>query len=176
MRRCPIFVLIYFSILFLTISYIRPGQVFRKTCLVDLSRVAVVGMKSDWWRYWASSGLVAWSRMLFVTTSYCCVSRGNSHIPVCLFLTNFIIPCPLFGRTFLACLVCLCIHHHIRLPMILVGILPFLEFLNLPRLFAYACYLEGHCMWWLHCAPIYQSFCHVIWNYDWSHCCGGLFF
>ena len=120
--RCPIFVFVYFSICFLVRWYVRPGQVFIKTCLITLRSLADVGMKSVALRYCASSVLVFWSIMLFATIYDCCVSGGTSHIPFFLFLVPFIIFIYFFGITFLDCLVWWWIHDHIRLPTILEGL------------------------------------------------------
>ena len=96
MCRCPIVVFLDFSI-FLLISFsVRPDQVFRKPCLVYLRRIYVVGMKISAWRYCASSGFGAWSRILFVTYSCCWVSRVTSHIPVFFVLVPLFISCPFF--------------------------------------------------------------------------------
>ena len=103
MWRCPIVVFINFTIWFLMSFYVRPGQVSRKSCLVALSRIDAVGLKSATRRYCASYGLVVWSIMLFTTTSDCCVSRVTSQITVLLFLVNFIICCSLFW-TDISCL------------------------------------------------------------------------
>ena len=74
----------------------RPIQVFRKPCLIDLRRLAVAGMKSSACRYCASSVLFVLTRMLLDIASDCCVSRGTYHIPVFLFLVPFMISCPFF--------------------------------------------------------------------------------
>ena len=103
--RCTIAVFIYFSRYFLMSFYVRSGQVFRKPCLIDLRRIAFVGLKSSACRYYSSSSLVVWPRILFSTTSDCCVSRGTSHIPVFLFLAPFMIYCTFFRLKFLACIV-----------------------------------------------------------------------
>ena len=94
--RFLIFIFIDILICLLVSFYVITGQVFREPFFIALSRLADVGMKSDAWRYCASSGLVVWSRMLFARTSDFVVSKGNSHIPVCLFLVPFIIFCPFF--------------------------------------------------------------------------------
>ena len=70
---------------------VMPVQVFRKPCLVELSSLAVLGLKIASCRYCASSGLFLWEIMLFITVSYCCVSRDISHISFCFFLVPFII-------------------------------------------------------------------------------------
>ena len=104
----------------------RPVQVFRKPCLIALRRLYVLRLKSAAWRYFASS-VFFWDRMLLATASGCCVSRAIHHVNVCLFLVHFFTYCPFFGRKFLARLVWWWIHHHIRLPMILVGLFKFLK-------------------------------------------------
>ena len=119
--RCPIFLFLDFSRCFLMSFSMRPGQVLGKSCLVALRRLAV-GMKSDTWRYCVSSGLVVWSRMSFSTTSDCCVSKETSQVLICLFLVPLAISCTFFKLAFLDFWVWLCIHNHIRLPMILVGL------------------------------------------------------
>ena len=87
----------------------RSGQVFRKPFFISLRRLAAVGMKSVVLRYCASSGLVALARILFATTSDCCVSRVTSHITVFLFLAPFIICCPFFW-TDISCLSSVMVH------------------------------------------------------------------
>ena len=52
--RCPIVVFLDFSRCFLMSFSVRPGHVFRKSCLIALRRLAVVGMKSSACKYWAS--------------------------------------------------------------------------------------------------------------------------
>ena len=81
----------------------RHDQVFRKPYFIVLWRLAAVRMKSAAWRYCASSGLVVWAIMLFVTTFDCCVFRGTSHITFFLFLVPLIIYCP-FLWTDISCL------------------------------------------------------------------------
>ena len=85
-----------FITVFLGDFYVRPGQVFRKPCLVALRILAVVGLKSDACKYWDSSGFEVCARMLFTILSDCYVPRGTSHIPAFLFLVPFIISSPLF--------------------------------------------------------------------------------
>ena len=106
---CPIVVLPDFSKFFLVRFSVRSGQVFRKPCLIALRSIYVVVLNSSAWRYCASSGLVVWARILFASDSYCCVSRGTSHIPVCLFLVPFIISCP-FLWTVISCLSSVVVH------------------------------------------------------------------
>ena len=74
----------------------RPGQVFRKPCLISLRILAVVGLKRDACKYWASSGFEFYFRMLFTTFSDCFGHRGTSYIPVFLFMFPLIISSPLF--------------------------------------------------------------------------------
>ena len=87
----------------------------------------MVGIKSAACRYCDSSGLDVCDRMLFVTASYFCVSRGTSHILYFFFLVPLIISCPFFWTDISFLLVWWCIHHHIRLLMRLVGLFSFLE-------------------------------------------------
>ena len=96
MFRCPIVLFIDFYICLLMSFSVRLAQVLRKPCWILLRSVSVVGLKSDAWIYCASSGLFVYSRMPFATISDFCVSRGTSHIPVCLFLVPFTICCPFF--------------------------------------------------------------------------------
>ena len=103
MCRCLIVVLLDFSRCLLISFSVRPGQVFRKPCFIDLRRIAVVDMKSAAWRYCASYALYVWVIMLFLTGSDCYVSRGNSHIPDILFIVPLIISCP-FSWTYISCL------------------------------------------------------------------------
>ena len=120
MCRCLIVVLIYFPICLFINPAVRPGQVFSKPSLIALTRIVFSGVKIVAWRRCASFDLVVWSINLFDTTSDLCVSRGTSHIHVCLFLVPFIICCPFFGLPFLAFLLWWLIHHRIRLLMICV--------------------------------------------------------
>ena len=126
MRRCPIFVFLVFPVCLLMSFYVSPGQVLRKPCLIDLSRLAIFGLNSSAWRYCASSGLFFWSRILFVVDSNCFIFRETSHIPVCLFLVLLLFLVHFSGLTYLDCLFLWCIHHHIRLLVILVGLFSFL--------------------------------------------------
>ena len=80
-----------------------PGQFLRKPCLIALRRLGVVGLKSLTWIYCVSSELVVWAKNVCATISDCYVSRGTSHISVCLFLVPFIICFPFFG-TAISCL------------------------------------------------------------------------
>ena len=91
-----------------------------------LAKGLVFGLKSAACKYCTSSYFYVCVIMLFVTASDCCIYRGTSHIPACLFLVSLIIYCTFYGLTYIFCLVWWCIHHHIRLPMILVGIYSFL--------------------------------------------------
>ena len=61
------------------------------------------------WRYCDSSGLVFWASIVFVTASYCCVSRRTYHIPIFLFLVPLIIYCP-FYWTAISCLSSVMLH------------------------------------------------------------------
>ena len=101
--RFPIEVLINFSVCLFINCSVRPDQVLRKSSSIALMMIAVVRLKSVSCIYCDSSGLVAWSSMVFATYTCCCVSRGNSHIPIFLFLVNFII----FGPFFLTEIYCL---------------------------------------------------------------------
>ena len=92
--RCPIVLFFDFLRCLLMIFYLRHGQVISKPCLIALSRLDVVGIKSAAWMYCVSSGLVFWSIMLFFTASDCCISRGASTILFCFFLVPFIIYFP----------------------------------------------------------------------------------
>ena len=62
---CHIVVFIDFSGFFLMSLSVSPGHVFRKPCLIDLKRLAVVRLKSSAYKYWASSGFEVCARMLF---------------------------------------------------------------------------------------------------------------
>ena len=86
-----------------------PGQVFNKPCLIALRRLSVVGLKIDVLLYCASSGLGFWSRIIFVTSSDCYVYRGSYHVPVCLFLVPFIIPCQVLWIA-ISCLYSVMVH------------------------------------------------------------------
>ena len=70
-------------------------SILQKTCLIALSRLVVVGLKSVACKYWTSSGFEVCTRILFTKFSNFCVSRGTSHIPVFLFLVPLIIFYPL---------------------------------------------------------------------------------
>ena len=74
----------------------RPGHLFRKSCLISLRRLGAVGLKSSAHNYWASSGFEVCSIMLFTTFSDCCIPIGISQIPVFLFLVPLIIYYPFF--------------------------------------------------------------------------------
>ena len=76
--------------------FVRPGHVFRKTCLIALGILAAVGLKRAACKYWDSSSFEVCSRMLCTTFPDCCVPRGTYHIPVFLFLVPLIISSPLF--------------------------------------------------------------------------------
>ena len=103
MCRCPIVVFINFSRCLLMKFSVILVQVFWKPFLIALKRLDVVGMKNEACIYCDSYSFVVWAMMLFSITSDCCVSRGNHHIKVCLFLVTFIICCPLFW-TYIYCL------------------------------------------------------------------------
>ena len=96
MCRCPVVVLLVFLRFCLIIFSMRPGQVFRKPFFISMRRLAIVGLKSESWMYYAISGLVVWSIILFVTDSDCCVSRGTYQIPVWFFLVPLIMSCIFF--------------------------------------------------------------------------------
>ena len=116
----------WFFKIFLMRFSVRPDKVLSKPCLFSFRRLAVVGLKSATCNYCAIYGLFVWARMLFTTVSDCCVSRGTSHIPVsCSWCLLLFIVC-YYWLTYLACLLWWCIHHHIRLIMILVGMFSFL--------------------------------------------------
>ena len=102
MFRFLIVVFLYFSRCFLVSFSVRPGQVFRKPCLIDLRRIYVVGLKSAAWRYCNRSGLVLWSRILFYVASDYFVSWGTPQIPVFLFLVPLSFSCPFFW-TYISC-------------------------------------------------------------------------
>ena len=94
MCRCTIVVFLDLSRRFLMSFYVRPGHVFRKSCLTDLRRLSVVGLRSAACKYWDSYGFEVCDRMLYTTFSDCCGPRGTSHFPVFLFLVPFIISSP----------------------------------------------------------------------------------
>ena len=106
--RCPILVLVYFLICFLMRLAMSPDQVFSKPCLVVLRRLAAVGVKIASWRYCASSSVVVWDRMLIITSYYCYVSKGTSHIPFSFFPVSFIICCTFL--TYISCLSIVMVH------------------------------------------------------------------
>ena len=72
----------------------RPGHVLRKPCLIALSILDVVGLKSAACKYWDISGFKVCAIMLFTKFSGCCGPRCTSHIPVFLFLVPLIISFP----------------------------------------------------------------------------------
>ena len=76
---------------------------------ISLRSLTVFGLKSDAWRYCASSGLDVCAGILFLTASYFCVSRGSSHIPVFFFLVPLIISCQFFC-TGISCLSSVIVH------------------------------------------------------------------
>ena len=71
----------------------RPGQVFRKHCLIALRRLEFFGLKFASLRYCSSSGLVVFNRFFICHNFFFFVSGGTSHIPVCVLLVPFIICC-----------------------------------------------------------------------------------
>ena len=75
---------------------VRSGHVFGNAWFIALMRLAVVGMKISACRYYDSSGLYVCTRILFFTSSDCCVSRVTSQIQVFLFLVPLIISCQFF--------------------------------------------------------------------------------
>ena len=95
MCRCPIVVFLDLLRCFFMVFYVRPVHVFRKPCLINLRRLAIVGLKSDACKYWDSSGFEVYARMLCTTFSEFYVPRSTSHIPVLLFMVPFIISSPL---------------------------------------------------------------------------------
>ena len=97
----PRFFLISFSV--------RPGQVFRKPCLIDLRRRVVFGMKSAACKYWDSSGFEVFARMLLTTFSDFCGPRGTCNIPVFLFLVPLIVSYPFLWMD-IACLSSVVLH------------------------------------------------------------------
>ena len=96
MWRCPIILFVYFSILLLFNTSVRPIHILRKTFLIDTRRSVFVGINSPALNYCVNCGLVLWARMLFTTGFDCFVIRWTSHFPVCLFLVPFKICFPLF--------------------------------------------------------------------------------
>ena len=130
--RCPIIFFVYFSICLMINSFVSTGRILRKPCLIDFSRPVVVALHNVAWKYCANYGLFVLSIILFNTVFYCCVTRVNFHILVCLVLVAFNICCP-FSWTVLSVvdLVWLYIHNHIGPPTILVVLLSFLRFFNL---------------------------------------------
>ena len=135
--RCPIFLLLDLSRCFLMSFSVRPGQVFRKPCLIYLRRLAVVGMKIAACKYWASSGFEVCAIMLFTTFSDCCGPRGTSHITAFLFLVPLIIFYILFWIDiyFLSSVMVHPSSHKIH--MILMGMSAFLENVDLSRLLSW---------------------------------------
>ena len=95
MYKCPIFLFFYLSRCFLISFFMRPCQVFRKPGLIDLRRLAVLGMKISACKYMSSSVFKVCAKMLFTTFSSYCGPRGTFHIPV-FFLVPLIIYSPLF--------------------------------------------------------------------------------
>ena len=109
MSRCPIVVLLAFSVCLLISFLVRPCHVFSKPCLMTLARISVVGINSAACKYCASSGSDFCDIMLFIRADGCLVSMGTSHIPVFLFLVSFIIYCPLLW-TAISCLYIVMVH------------------------------------------------------------------
>ena len=126
---CAGFQLLY-SFIFQGVSWlffsISTFHIFRKPCLISLRRLSVVGMKSAACKYWASSGFEVCARILFTKFSDCCVPRGTSQIPVFFFWLLWLFLLRYSGLTFLICLSWWCIHHHITLLIILMGLSSFL--------------------------------------------------
>ena len=96
MCKYPIVAFLDLSRCFLINFSVKPGQVFRKPCLIPLRRLAVVEIKSSACKYLASSGFEVSARMYFTTFSDCCGLRVPSHIPVFLFLVPLIVYSPFF--------------------------------------------------------------------------------
>ena len=61
----------HFSICLLISFSVRPGHVPRKPCLINLMRLAVVGMNSAAYIYCASSGFDVYTIILFITAGGC---------------------------------------------------------------------------------------------------------
>ena len=101
MCRRLIVVFINFFICKLINPYVRIGNVLITPRLISTRMIVVVRIKNAARKYCAASGLVVQTIILFTTIFYCCVLRGASHIPVCLFLIHFNIYCPFFGLAFL---------------------------------------------------------------------------
>ena len=127
MCSCTIIVFLGFSRCFLTIFSVILVHVFRKPCLVDLGILALFGLKSAAFKYWASSSFEVCARMLFTTFPDCYVPRGTSHITVFYFWWLWWFLLHSYILKFLAFLVWWCIHHHIRPLMLLMGLYVFLE-------------------------------------------------
>ena len=108
MCRFPIAMFPFFSICLL-ISFLVPRHVFRKPCLMDFIRLAVVGLNSAACKYCAGSGFYVCARMLFIIATGCWFYRGASHIPFFLFLVPLIIFCP-FYWTDIYCFSSLMVH------------------------------------------------------------------
>ena len=68
----------------------------QETFLFSLSIIDEVGLKRYACKYWDSSGFEVFPRVLFSTFSACCGPRGNSHIPVFLFMVPLITSSLLF--------------------------------------------------------------------------------
>ena len=117
----------WFLKVFLDEFSMRPGHVFRKSCLIDLRIIALVGLKSAAHKYWASYDFGFCARMLFTTFPDCYVPRGTSHITVFYFWWLWWFLLHSYILKFLAFLVWWCIHHHIRTLMLLMGLYVFLE-------------------------------------------------
>ena len=109
MCSCPIVVFLDFFKMLLDNLFCEACPSLQELCLIALSRLAVVELKSAAWRNCDSYGLVVWDRKSFVAASECCVSRGTSPISFCLFLVPFIIPYT-FIWTDISCLSSVMVH------------------------------------------------------------------
>ena len=67
MNRCRIVMFVGFCISFLINPSARPIHILRKSRLIDLEGLVVVGINSLAWKYYANYSLVVWSRILFST-------------------------------------------------------------------------------------------------------------
>ena len=109
MWRCTIFVFLDYSRCFLIIFSVRSSHLFRKTYLIALRRLDVVGLRSAACKYCSSYGFEVCPRMLFTTFSYFCGPRGTSHVPVFLFLVPLVTYSPFFWMD-ISCLSCIMVH------------------------------------------------------------------
>ena len=113
MCKYPIVLFLNFSRCFLRSFPMRPGQVFRKPCLIAFRILAVVELKSAACKYLSSCGFDVYARMLFTTFYDFCGPRGTSHIPIFWFLVPFYYLFSIFiDEHWYCCLVWCCIHHH----------------------------------------------------------------